>query len=121
MGPFIADVSYTKTQRGRSSTSQSLPASMTLVGCYGSEERLTDCSYHEFTATSSMDISISCDMEEESAAQASTVAMASLSISIILALALIGVVAVLIAVLILRRRKSSAKRFVHMYYESVCV
>ena len=115
---FIAGVSYTKAERKRYPTSQTLPAFVIIVGCYGSEERLTDCSYYELgysppppTAVTSMDIGISCDMEEESVAQASTVAMASLSISIILALALIGVVAVLIAVLILRRRKSSAKRY----------
>ena len=38
---------------------------MTLVGCYSSEDKLTDCSYHEFELNgyviSSVDISISCD------------------------------------------------------------
>ena len=59
-----SDVSYTRTQRTRStsSSSYSLPFHMTLVGCYSTNTRLTDCTYHEFlssTATS-MDISISC-------------------------------------------------------------
>ena len=38
---------------------------MTLVGCYSSEDKLTDCSYHEFEwygdVISTLDISISCD------------------------------------------------------------
>ena len=39
---------------------------MTLVGCYGSEDKLADCSHHEFElssdgSVSSMDISIICD------------------------------------------------------------
>ena len=43
-----------------------LPTFMTLVGCYGSEDKLADCSYHEFElpsdgSVSSMDISIICD------------------------------------------------------------
>ena len=59
-------VSYTKTQRTRSSSSQSLPVHMTLVGCYSTNTRLADCTYHEFlssTATS-MDISISCGSDK---------------------------------------------------------
>ena len=35
---------------------------MSLVGCYSTNERLTDCTYHEFSSsiTTSLDISISC-------------------------------------------------------------
>ena len=61
---ILSAVSYTKTQRTRSTSSsfQSLPVLMTLVGCYNTNERLTDCTYHEFSTsiTTLMDVSISC-------------------------------------------------------------
>ena len=47
-----------------SSFSQALPVHMTLVGCYSTNERLIDCTYHDFSSlsydTTSMDVSISC-------------------------------------------------------------
>ena len=51
------DVSYTKSRRVRLSY---LPAHLTLVGCYGSEKKLIDCAHHDYTSSTSMDISISC-------------------------------------------------------------
>ena len=92
---------------------------MTLVGCYGTEERLTNCSYHKFEystfshiSSTSMDVSISCNTleGETSASRASNEAMASLSISVILAVAVIVLVAALIIVLIMQRKKKTAKR-----------
>ena len=88
---------------------------MTLVGCYGTEERLTNCSYHKFEystssyiPSTSMDVSISCDTLEVAVTRASNEARASLSISVILAVG--AVVTVLIIVLIVQRRKKNAKR-----------
>ena len=111
-------VAYTKAERKRYPTSQTLPAFMTVVGCYGSEERLTDCSYHEFEystspsiKSTSMDISISCSPNEgSSAAQISGIAIASLVISILLVLTLVLVVGILIAFFVLRRRKKRTER-----------
>ena len=104
-------VAYTKAERKRYPTSQTLPAFMTIVGCYGSEERLTDCSYHEFeystsasTATTSMDISISCSTNEGSTAQISGVVIALL-VTLILMLTI-----VLIVGITLQRKKKRAER-----------
>ena len=73
------------------------------MGCYGSEERLIDCAYHDFGSTVSMDVSISCgsgEKEAASASQLSSVSAASLSIATICAVA-VGILAVvLIAVFI---------------------
>ena len=116
------DVSYTKHLRTRSLSSRSLPTFMTLVGCYGSEDQLTDCSYHEFESSSSMDISISCDRKDNgtgsigsqidnnddgtggSSESSSGIVYASLSVSALLAVVVIALVAVLIVVW--RRKKS---------------
>jgi deleted-in-malignant-brain-tumors protein 1 len=112
LGYSTSDVSYSITERQRHLLSQSLPTFMTVVGCYGSEERVVDCDYQDFryssstsSPTTTMDVSISCGSSEESSAQASSVAMASLSISVILAVAVIALVAVLIALLVLQRRR----------------
>ena len=93
---------------------------MTLVGCYGTEERLTNCSYHKFEYSTSgsilsisMDVSISCDVET-SASRASNEARASLSISVILAVAVFVLVAALIVVLIMQRKKRAAKRSLYV-------
>ncbi|CAI8023564.1 Scavenger receptor cysteine-rich domain superfamily protein, partial [Geodia barretti] len=65
LGHSTEDVSFTTKVRNRAGTSKSLPTFMTLVGCYSSEDKLTDCSYHEFEwygdVISTLDISISCD------------------------------------------------------------
>ena len=113
---FLPVVSYTHNERRRYPSSYSLPTFMTLVGCYGTEERLTNCSYHKFEysksshiSSTSMDISVGCDTETSSS-RASNEARASLSISVILAVAVIVLVAVLIIVLIMQRKKRAAKR-----------
>ena len=124
---FLLVVSYTRDERRRYPSSYSLPTFMTLVGCYGTEERLTNCSYHEFvystssygiTSSTSMDVSISCDTlkvetsasmaSNEAIARASSEAMASLSISVILVVVVVILVAVLIIVLIMQRKKKTA-------------
>ncbi|CAI8023571.1 Neurotrypsin, partial [Geodia barretti] len=116
-GHSTEDVSYTKHQRTR--VSIFLPTFMTLVGCYGSEDKLTDCSYHESSSSTSMDISISCDnsTNEEpsptatnddgtggSSESSSGMVYASLSVSALLAVVVIALVAVLIVVW--QRKKS---------------
>ena len=118
---LYTDVSYSITERQRNLLSQSLPTFMTVVGCYGSEERVVDCDYQDFryssstsSPTTTMDVSISCGSSEESSAQASSVAMASLSISVILAVAVIALVAVLIALLVLQRRRKRRDKLVHL-------
>ena len=106
--PFHSDISYTEDERTR--RGQSLPAYLTLVGCYGSEERLIDCAYHDFGSTVSMDVSISCgsgEKEATSAPQLSSASAASLSIAVICAVAVAILAVVLIAVFILRRRKKN--------------
>ena len=120
---FPLVVSYTRDERRRYPSSYSLPTFMTLVGCYGTEERLTNCSYHKFeystssydiTSRTSMDVSISCVetsasmANNEAIARASSEAMASLSISVILAVAVVILVAVLIIMLIIQRKKKTA-------------
>ena len=103
-----SDISYTEDERTR--RGQSLPAYLTLVGCYGSEERLIDCAYHDFGSTVSMDVSISCgsgEKEATSASQLSSVSAASLSIAVICAVAVAILAVVLIAMFILRRKKKN--------------
>ena len=133
----ISDVSYTKTQRTRSTSSsfQSLPVHMTLVGCYSTNERLTDCTYHEFSSsiTTSMDVRISCGVDsadKDSAVvsddddstdddsdgstdvdsagvsdELNSVSVASLSVAVICASVVIILVAVLIIMYMLRQKK----------------
>ena len=103
MGIFL-DTLYTRIDR---TSGHTLPVSMTLVACYGSEERLIDCSYHEFTDSKddSMDIGINCGSSESSAAGLSSESTASLSIAVIIAIAFIILIAILIAVFVLRRKK----------------
>jgi deleted-in-malignant-brain-tumors protein 1 len=124
LGHSTEDVSYTKHQRTRISIF--LPTFMTLVGCYGSEDKLTDCSYHESSSSTSMDISISCDRKNDSTDSttppsstdsqidnnddgtgSSGMVYASLSVSALLAVVVIALVAVLIVVFLLWRRKKS--------------
>ena len=136
----LTDTSYTKNERMRYNQGQSLPTFMTFVGCYGDEQKLIDCAYHEFESRSTLmtsnDVSISCGFVASSRVQsesseattsndvslgrgavtssaqsASSEAVASLSISIIVALALIALVAVLIILLIMQRRKRTTKRY----------
>ena len=92
---------------------------MTLVGCYGTEERLTNCSYHKFEystsshiLSTSMDVSIRCNTleGETSASRANSEARTSLSISVILAVAVVALLAVQIIVIIMQRKKKTAKR-----------
>ena len=81
---------------------------MTFVGCYGEEQKLTDCAYHEFesisTLTTSNDVSISWGAVASSAQRTNSEATASLSISVILTLAVIALVVALIILLIMQRR-----------------
>ena len=81
---LYTDVSYTESLRPRYSVSQSLPAFMSKVGCYGSEKRLVDCDhqklqYHTsmYFSAATMDISISCSEVKETPAQVSSVTMTS--------------------------------------------
>ena len=105
------DVSHTKTQRTRRSSPASLPVHLTLVGYYSSEEKLIDCAHHEYTGSTSMDISISCGSTITSeSAELDTVSAVSLSIAVICIFALIVLVAVLIVVFLLRRRKKYSAR-----------
>ena len=101
---MFSDVLYTKIDR---TSAHTLPVSMTLVGCYGSEERLIDCAYHDYTDDhdDSMDIRISCGSSQSSAAGLSSESTASLSIAVIIAIAFIILIAILIAMFILRRKK----------------
>ena len=100
---------------------------MTLVGCYGTEDKLADCSYHEFESptSGSMDVSISCNRKDvterpidnsesnqstterpiESSQGAGGMVYASLSVSVILAVVVIALVAVLIALFVFWQRK----------------
>ena len=101
---IFTDISYTTNER---TSGHTLPASITLVGCYGSEEKLVDCAYHDYT-DSSMDVWISCGSgEEEAAASISSVSAASLSIAVICIVAVAIVSAILIAMFILRRQKKT--------------
>ena len=117
---YCTDISYKKLERTEHIITQSLPVFMTVVGCYGFEEKLTDCSYHEFESptTSSIDISISCSRKEnstgdsridgtgdsasDSANPAGSMVYASLSISVLLA---VVVIALVVVIIVLKRRK----------------
>ena len=116
------DVSYTKHVRNRATSTNFLPTSITLVGCYGTEDRLADCSYHEFESPtsgtiSSMDISISCNRKDNVTGTGTTewptdnnqsaggMVYASLSVSVTLAVVVIALVAVLIALFVFWQRK----------------
>ena len=100
---LFLDGTFTKTQRTRSSAS--LPVYLTSVGCYGYEEKLINCTHHEYTSSTSMDISISCINSGDSVDSSSDkMSAASLSIAVIFAFAVIILVAVLIIIGIFRRR-----------------
>lgn len=108
---FSSDVSYTKTKRTASSII-SLPIHLTLVGCYGSEEKLIDCAHHEYGTSYSTDISISCGRSSSGDSAEAKMATASLAIATICAFAMIVLVTVLIIILILFKRKKHVKRWV---------
>ena len=103
---IFSDVSYTNIVRTPSHT---LPVSMTFVACYGSEERLIDCDYHEYTddRNYSTDVSISCRSSSSNspAAGYNSASTASLTAAVICAVAVIILVAILIVMFILRRKK----------------
>ena len=69
----FSEFSYTKTERTIHTGGQSLPVSITSVGCYSSNERLIDCAHdaYDFPVASvlpkpiSMDVSISCHQSSE--------------------------------------------------------
>ena len=111
--------------RNRPTSTNLLPTFMTLVGCYGTEDKLADCSYHEFKSPTSMDVSISCNRKDnvnvtgpmdsqidnsESNQSAGGVVYASLSVSVILAVGVIALVAVLVVVFVLWQRKRRTER-----------
>ena len=81
---YILDVLYTTIDR---TTSQTLPVSMTLVDCQGSEERFINCSYHVYTDNQddSMDIVIYCDSNETSVTNPTNVFTVSHSVAMIYA------------------------------------
>ena len=139
------DVTFSKTERSRSSAS--LPVYLTSVGCYGYEEKLINCTHHKYTSSTSMDISISCkskdissqseessSQSEESSSQSEEsssrseessssdkMSTAALSIAVIIASAFIVLVAVLIIVIIRQRRKRQVKyhsHYLHVYSNS---
>ena len=113
---------YSKNDR---TTSRSLPVSMTLVGCSGSEERLIDCVYHDFIGSqaNSMDVSISCgsstiesttDSTSDSTSEKpeatvqsvpSSESTASLSIAVISIIAIVIMASILVAVFIRNYQK----------------
>ena len=111
---IFSDVSYTNIVRTPSHT---LPISMTLVACYGSEEGLIDCDYHEYTddRNYSTDVSISChsstsdspaacsnnSTSNDPTADSNGVSIASLTVAVICAVAVV----ILVAILIVRRKK----------------
>ena len=103
--------------KNRPTSTNFLPTFMTLVGRYGTEDKLADCSYHEFESptSSSMDVSISCNRKDnvtvtmerpiESSQGTGGMVYASLSVSVILAVVVIALVAVLIALFVFWQRK----------------
>ena len=111
---IFSDVSYTNIV---GTPSHTLPISMTLVACYGSEERLIDCDYHEYTddRNYSTDVSISCHSSTSDSPAAGSnnstsnnptagsngVSIASLTVAVICAVAVV----ILVAILIVRRKK----------------
>ena len=105
------DVSDVKKSRTKSAVSHSLPIFITRVGCYSSEEKLINCSYHKFETTTSMDVSIYCGSDDDTIG-AHHALNASLSISVIFAMAFIVLLAVLIIIAVLQQMKKSKKRFI---------
>ena len=114
---YSSEFSYTKTERTRHTGGQSLPVSITSVGCYSSDERLIDCAHHDFpmasTSSTSMDVSISCHQSSEQQRTSSSssdneqlrrVSTASLTVAVICVIAVVFMVALLIIVFVLRRR-----------------
>ena len=112
---------YTKTERTRHTGGQSLPVSITSVGCYSSDERLIDCAYHDFpmasTSSTSMDVSISCHQSSEQQRTSSSdneqlrrVSTASLTVAVICVIAVVFLVALLVIVFVLRRRGKNDPR-----------
>ena len=111
---IFSDVSYTNIVRTPSHT---LPISMTLVACYGSEEGLIDCDYHEYADNKSYstDVSISCHSSSSDSPVASSndstttsptagsngVSIASLTVAVVCAVAVV----ILVAILIVRRKR----------------
>ena len=89
--------------------SNCIPVSITLVGCYSSDERLIDCAYHDFPSDStiSMDVSISCQgsSDDNEISHLRSVSTASLTLTVLLAVAAIVVVVVLVVIFVLRQRK----------------
>ena len=73
------DVSYNKNLRIHSLT---LPTHLTLVGCYGSEEKLIDCNHHEYTSSTSVDVSITCSSSGDSNSKLQSMFVASQSTSV---------------------------------------
>ena len=113
---YETGVSYVKYDRAKHIATQSLPTHMTLVGCYGSEEKLINCSYHEFekVATSAMDISVSCGTNDDAgtdkiSSHAATIAL----IFVVLAIVFITVVAILIILFVMLRRKKKTQRYAY--------
>ena len=119
---IFLDVSYTKTRRVRLPY---LPAHLTLVGCYGSEKKLIDCAHHDYTSSTSMDISISCissgsrnesnstitgniNTDSSSSDEFNSLSAASLFIAIICIFVVIILVVVLI--IFIRRSRKHAQR-----------
>ena len=89
----------------------SAPIFMDNVACYGSEDKLIDCSYHTDTTEDehSNDIWINCDTTEQSATEQSTdqsqlIAIAGLGLSLIL-LVIIIVVIVIITLVLYKQKK----------------
>ena len=115
---IFSDVSYTNIVRTPSHT---LPISITFVACYGSEERLIDCDYHEYTDNKSYStiVSISCHSRSSDspaasfndstsnspAASSNSASTAYLTVAVICAVAVAILVAILIATFVLRRKK----------------
>ena len=104
-------VSETRRRRNKYQVNTFLPTFITRVGCYGSEEKLINCSYHKFETTTSMDVSINCGSDDDTIG-AHHALKASLSISVIFAVAFIALLVVLIIITVLRQMKNSTKRFV---------
>ena len=122
----FSEVAYSTTERKRYSASHSLPISMTLVSCYGSEDKLIDCAYHDFTYTgdvaTSMDVSVSCGSENDispqpqSKSDTSRKTTDSISIAAIFCAVAVAVLVIVLVVLYLLRqkRKKSARRYISM-------
>ena len=109
------DVSFSIRQR-KIVSSPSLPVHMTLVGCYSSDEKLTDCAYHEYTSSGNhhMDISVDCG-SSTTESELNAVTAASLSIAVICILAVFVVVVVILVIFFMRRKKEKYNnRFVYL-------